>query len=86
MFNNFLNLTFEDFAADAYGRKTPSLPQQSSPWNRLTGTYVKSVEAREEMTARYFPDIYFHVVLNDPRVVKNEGFEEAQCAIAIVLS
>jgi len=85
MFNNFPNLPFEDFATDAYGRKTPSLPQQSSPWIRLTGTYVKSVEAREEMTCRYFADFYFHV-LYGPRVVKNEGFEGAQWAIAVVLS
>ena len=85
MLNNFPNLPFEDLAADACGRKAPSLSKQSSPWIRLTGTYVKSVEAREEMTSRYFADIYFHVELYGPRVVKDEKFEGAQWATAVVL-
>jgi len=86
MFNNFPNFPLENLAADACGRKTRSLSKQSSPWIRLTGTYVKSVEAREEMTSRYFADIYFHVELYGPRVAKNERFEGAQWAIAVVLS
>jgi hypothetical protein len=56
--------------------------KQSSTSIRLMGTYVKSVEAREEMTSRYFAAVYFHVVFSGPRgdvcrrVVTNEGFEE----------
>jgi len=92
MFNNFPILPFDDFAAEAYGRKTPSPLKQSSPWIRLTGTYVKSVEAREEMTSRYYAAIYFHVVFNSPRgdlcprVMTNEGFEGVLWTIAVGLS
>jgi hypothetical protein len=53
--------------------KATFLPKQSSPWIRPTGAYVKSVEAREEMTSRYFAAIYFHIPFYGARVMTKEG-------------
>jgi hypothetical protein len=74
MFNNFPILPLDDSRRRIRKKKRPH-PKQSSPWIRLTGTHVKSVEAREEMTSRYFAAIYFHVVLYEygPRVMTKEG-------------
>ena len=73
MFNNFPILPFDDFAADVHGTKSDFFPKQSSPWIRPTDAYVKSVEAREETTFRYFAAIYFHISFYGARVMTKEG-------------
>jgi len=68
--------------------KATSLVEQTSPWIRLTGTYVKSVVAREEMTSLYFAAICFHIACYGARVPTEEekGLRERNGILTVVVS
>jgi hypothetical protein len=68
--------------------KATFLVKQTSPRIRQTGTYAKSVKARQEMTSLYFPAIYFHIACYGARVLTQEGkgLRERYGILTVVLS